>query len=188
MAAPPPRSNGAIPASSWCTWAPSRNRSFRASGSATSWRPQRCVRRWRSVASPPPCNPRWWIKSPPPSCCAPISSTDTSRGCGVTTGGRRAALLAALEAHMPAGVRYAEPAGGNGVWVRLPPGSDVAAVAQCASERGIALDFGPSFGAGADDPALFLSCASEPPEQLDRAVAELAQCVDAAEPTTPGAH
>lgn len=43
---------------------------------------------------------------------------------------RRDAMLAALEAHMPKGVRWTRPEGGLFVWVTLPEGTDGAALLQ----------------------------------------------------------
>lgn len=45
---------------------------------------------------------------------------------------RAAAMLAALEAHMPAGVTWTRPEGGLFVWVTLPEGMDAAALLQRA--------------------------------------------------------
>jgi len=50
---------------------------------------------------------------------------------------RRAALLEALRAHMPEGTTWIEPAGGNTVWVTLPPGLDPVALHAAALEAGI---------------------------------------------------
>jgi DNA-binding transcriptional MocR family regulator len=50
---------------------------------------------------------------------------------------RRSALLEALRAHMPEGTRWVEPAGGNTVWVTLPPGLDPVALHAAALEAGI---------------------------------------------------
>jgi len=50
---------------------------------------------------------------------------------------RRAALLDALRAHMPEGTRWVEPAGGNTVWVALPPGTDGVALHAASREADI---------------------------------------------------
>jgi len=50
---------------------------------------------------------------------------------------RRAALLEALRAHMPEGTHWVEPAGGNTVWVTLPPRLDPLALHAAALEAGI---------------------------------------------------
>jgi len=66
---------------------------------------------------------------------------------------RRSALLEALRAHMPEGTRFSEPAGGNTVWVGLPPGIDAAALHAAALDEGIEYARGDLFrfdGAGAD--------------------------------------
>jgi len=50
---------------------------------------------------------------------------------------RRSALLEALRAHMPEGTRVREPAGGNTVWVGLPPGLDPVALHAASLEAGV---------------------------------------------------
>jgi len=49
--------------------------------------------------------------------------------------GRRDAMLAALERHMPAGVRWTHPEGGMFVWVTLPDGMDGAELLAAALEE-----------------------------------------------------
>jgi DNA-binding transcriptional MocR family regulator len=66
---------------------------------------------------------------------------------------RRAALLEALRAHMPEGTRWREPAGGNAVWVTLPPGLDAVALHAAALDEGIEYGRGDLFtldGSAAD--------------------------------------
>jgi hypothetical protein len=66
---------------------------------------------------------------------------------------RRAALLEALRAHMPEGTRWREPAGGNTVWLTLPPGLDPVALHAAALDEGIEYGRGDLFtldGSAAD--------------------------------------
>lgn len=58
---------------------------------------------------------------------------------------RREALLAALARHMPEGARFREPAGGNAVWVTLPPPVDPDRLLERAREAGIAYSRGDAF-------------------------------------------
>ncbi|MBA2278184.1 MAG: PLP-dependent aminotransferase family protein, partial [Chloroflexia bacterium] len=50
---------------------------------------------------------------------------------------QRDALLAALAAHMPAGVTWSRPAGGFFVWVTLPEHVDVMRFSPIAADRGV---------------------------------------------------
>src|SRR6185295_607315 len=52
--------------------------------------------------------------------------------------GKRDAMLAALEAEMPAGVRWTRPAGGLFVWVTLPEGMDAEKMIEAAVAEGVA--------------------------------------------------
>jgi GntR family transcriptional regulator/MocR family aminotransferase len=97
---------------------------------------------------------------------------------------RRAAMLNALATHMPPGTGWTEPAGGNGIWLRLPPDVDAAAVHAGAAAARIAYARGEAF---ALDPVatganryLLLSFASATPSRIDVGVAALASIVRAA--------
>jgi DNA-binding transcriptional MocR family regulator len=92
---------------------------------------------------------------------------------------RRDHLIALLERHLP-GWRFTPPAGGLFLWTKLPaPISTVLSVA--AGERGLLITPGPRFGAaGLLERRLRLPF-TLPPEQLEQAVAILAEV--AAEPT-----
>ncbi|MDD3355197.1 PLP-dependent aminotransferase family protein [Zoogloea sp.] len=61
--------------------------------------------------------------------------------------GQEAALVAAVEAHFPAGTRLARPAGGYFLWLELPPGGDALALHRQALARGISIAPGPIFSA-----------------------------------------
>jgi DNA-binding transcriptional MocR family regulator len=91
---------------------------------------------------------------------------------------RRAALLAALSAHMPAGTRFAPPAGGNAVWVALPEGTDGEWLLGAARREGIAYARGDAFfldGSGRDH--LSLCFARLPEARLAEGVERLARLV-----------
>lgn len=91
---------------------------------------------------------------------------------------RRAALLGALAAHMPAGVRFSPPAGGNAVWVALPPAADPEELHQLARAAGIAYTRGDAFffdGSGAGH--LSLSFAALAPSRIAEGIERLAALV-----------
>jgi DNA-binding transcriptional MocR family regulator len=77
---------------------------------------------------------------------------------------RRDLLLAALERHMPAGVRWTKPEGGMFVWVTLPAGMDGAALlARSLETAKVAFVPGRAFfadGSNANTLRLSFSCAS----------------------------
>jgi hypothetical protein len=89
---------------------------------------------------------------------------------------RRDWLLAALERHMPDGVRWTRPQGGLFVWVTLPEGVDAAALLQRAlQEVGVAFVPGGAFfhdGRGRNTLRLSYSLPDE--VDLDRGIARLA--------------
>ncbi len=86
---------------------------------------------------------------------------------------RRAAMLEALERELPEGSSFAEPAGGNAIWIRLAEEIDPDAFHAAARENGLAYVSGDAFyvdGRGRD--RLLLSFASLLPEQIRAGVAE----------------
>jgi len=101
---------------------------------------------------------------------------------------RRAALCEALRAHMPDGVAWKPPAGGNTIWLGLPAEADVAQVFAVAAAHGIALHAGAPFAFEGSDAAedadrhLVLSFANLPRERADEGVARLADAVRRALP------
>lgn len=90
---------------------------------------------------------------------------------------RRDALLAALERHMPAGVRWHPPAAGIFVWVSLPAGADATALlAEAIRTERVAFCPGRAFavaGGRHADPCLRLSFADSNPEQIEDGIARL---------------
>jgi 2-aminoadipate transaminase len=92
-------------------------------------------------------------------------------------GARRDALLAGLDAALPAGSSHSRPDGGMFVWVRLPDGWDADALLPAALDRGVAFVPGAPFFAGAPDPAtLRLSFTTHSPAEIATGLARLAAC------------
>src|SRR5580704_10437956 len=60
---------------------------------------------------------------------------------------RQQLFLAALEEHMPAGMKWTRPAGGYLLWAELPPRVDAIQLHRAALARGISLASGPIFSA-----------------------------------------
>ena len=92
---------------------------------------------------------------------------------------RAAAMLAALRAHMPDGVRWTEPQGGMFVWLTVPAGVDTLRLLDRAIAAGVAFVPGAPFYA--DSPrrdTLRLSFVTVPDETIDRGVAILARLVN----------
>jgi 2-aminoadipate transaminase len=92
---------------------------------------------------------------------------------------QRDAMLAALTREMKGlQVEFNKPAGGMFLWVRLPAGMDAVALLPKAVERGVAFVPGLPFYAGAGDPrTLRLSFVTASVEEIDTAVAALAEAV-----------
>lgn len=92
---------------------------------------------------------------------------------------RRDLLLAALEKHMPAGVRWTRPEGGMFVWVDLPEGMDGAALlARSLETEKVAFVPGQAFhpdGSGANTLRLSFSCAS--PDMIEEGMARLGRLI-----------
>jgi 2-aminoadipate transaminase len=88
---------------------------------------------------------------------------------------RHDALLAGLPAALPDGATHNDPDGGMFCWVRLPEGSDSAALLPRALERDVAYVPGASFFAGRPDPAtLRLSYSAETPARIAAGLERLA--------------
>jgi GntR family transcriptional regulator/MocR family aminotransferase len=88
------------------------------------------------------------------------------------------ALHAALAAHLPPGAAFAPPAGGNALWLRLPPAADPDAVWAGMLEAGVAAARGDLFfidGQGRD--CLLLGVAGVAEERIEPGVARLAAAV-----------
>ncbi len=89
-----------------------------------------------------------------------------------------AALSAALERHMPAGVGWTEPAGGFLTWLTLPAGLDTLSLRPAALAAGVAYVPGPPFHVGDEGRnALRLSFSHLTEPELETAVERLAGVV-----------
>ncbi|HWQ13229.1 MAG TPA: PLP-dependent aminotransferase family protein [Roseiflexaceae bacterium] len=93
-------------------------------------------------------------------------------------GERRAAMLRALEASMPPGVRWTRPEGGMFLWITLPAGVDGTAVLARAVERKVAFVPGASFHAGGGGTnTLRLNFSYAPPPRIEEGVRRLAEAL-----------
>ncbi|WP_242390403.1 PLP-dependent aminotransferase family protein [Polymorphum gilvum] len=92
---------------------------------------------------------------------------------------RRDRMLAALEAHMPAGCRWSKPDGGMFIWVELPEGMDGAELlARSLQSAKVAFVPGGAFfadGTGRNTLRLSFSCASE--AMIDDGIARLGRLI-----------
>ena len=87
-------------------------------------------------------------------------------------------MLAALERHMPPGVRWTRPRGGFFSWLTLPDGGDSADLARRAVENGVGIVPGSLFypdGRGGDNVRLSFSMVDE--SLIDEGIARLASLV-----------
>jgi len=93
--------------------------------------------------------------------------------------GRRDALLAALERHMPAGVTWHRPEGGMFVWVTLPDGMDAAKLlARSVEQAGVTfVPDAPFHPTGGGAGTLRLSYSLATPAQIDTGMARLAEII-----------
>jgi DNA-binding transcriptional MocR family regulator len=92
---------------------------------------------------------------------------------------RRDTMLAALEACMPAGVRWMRPAGGMFLWVTLPEQLDAAVLLECAiATAEVAFVPGAAFYPDRSvRNALRLSFSLNPPAEIELGIAKLAQVI-----------
>ena len=90
-------------------------------------------------------------------------------------GARLAAMLAALDAHMPASVSWTKPEGGMFVWLTLPKGADAAALLKRAlAEENIAFVPGAAFFAdGSGENTLRLNFSMPNEAQIEEGIARL---------------
>ena len=92
--------------------------------------------------------------------------------------GKRDAMLAALEAEMPRGVRWTRPAGGLFVWVSLPEGMDAEKLIEAAVAEGVAyIPGGPFFVDGTGANTMRLTFAKEDIPTIQEGVKRLARAV-----------
>src|SRR4029078_5077860 len=78
-----------------------------------------------------------------------------------------------LERHIP-DARFVKPQGGYFLWVDLPEGSDVAALASAAAERGVVFIKGPDFLLEGGDSSLRIAYSAVPPDQIEEGIARVA--------------
>jgi DNA-binding transcriptional MocR family regulator len=84
----------------------------------------------------------------------------------------------ALERHIPE-ARFQVPEGGYFMWVELPEGTDVHALAEAAAERGVVFVKGTDFLLEGGENTLRLAYSGVTPDQIDEGVARLAEAVKA---------
>jgi DNA-binding transcriptional MocR family regulator len=86
---------------------------------------------------------------------------------------RRDATAEALERHIPEAT-FVKPQGGYFLWVDLPEGSDVAALARGAEERGVVFVKGSDFLIEGGDSSLRIAYSAVPPDQIEEGIARVA--------------
>jgi 2-aminoadipate transaminase len=86
---------------------------------------------------------------------------------------RRDATAEALERHIP-DARFVKPEGGYFLWVDLPEGSDVAALASAAAERGVVFVKGTDFLLEGGESSLRIAYSAVPPDQIEEGIARVA--------------
>jgi 2-aminoadipate transaminase len=95
---------------------------------------------------------------------------------------RRDATCDALSRHLP-DARFVVPEGGYFLWVDLPEGSDVAALAQGAAERGVVFVKGTDFLIEGGQSSLRLAYSAVPPDQIEEGIARVAEAYRELTPT-----
>jgi 2-aminoadipate transaminase len=86
---------------------------------------------------------------------------------------RRDILCAALERELP-DAKFVVPQGGYFLWVELPEGTDVAAMADLAKEKGVVFVKGTDFLIEGGENAFRIAYSGVPADQIDEAVSRLA--------------
>jgi 2-aminoadipate transaminase len=87
---------------------------------------------------------------------------------------RRDATAGALERLLPE-ARFVSPEGGYFLWVDLPEGTDVAALAAGSAERGVVFEKGTGFMIEGGESSLRLAYSAVPPDQIEEGVARIAE-------------
>jgi 2-aminoadipate transaminase len=98
---------------------------------------------------------------------------------------RRDLMLAALERHFPASVRWTRPEGGLFLWVTLPPEMSATELLVVALKQNVAfVPGGPFFANGGEDNnnSLRLNFSNASPEQIETGIARLGVALRAYEP------
>lgn len=92
-----------------------------------------------------------------------------------------AAMLQALEEHVPAGTMWTRPTGGMFVWATLPAGIDAAQMLDAALKENVGyVPGGPFFAEAPSNNTLRLSFATVPPEKIREGIARLGKVIAAA--------
>jgi 2-aminoadipate transaminase len=87
---------------------------------------------------------------------------------------RRDATAGALARHLPE-ANFVSPQGGYFLWVDLPEGSDVDALARAAAERGVVFEKGSGFMLDGGESSLRLAYSAVPPDQIDEGIGRVAE-------------
>lgn len=91
---------------------------------------------------------------------------------------RRDAMLAAMQRHMPAGVRFTKPQGGMFVWAELPEGQDARSLLKRCLPRKVAFVPGGAFYPnGGRENALRLSYSATNEAEIEEGIGRLAQVI-----------
>lgn len=99
---------------------------------------------------------------------------------------RRDAMLAALDAHLPGGVRFMRPAGGLFLWLELPDGLDARDLLERCLEKNVAFVPGGAFFAnGGHDNTLRLNFSAMPEERIAEGVRRFAGVLEEILAPTP---
>lgn len=99
---------------------------------------------------------------------------------------QRDAMLAALDRHMPQGVRWNRPAGGMFLWVELPQAMRADALLPLAVDRGVAFVPGAPFFAGAPQTnTLRLSFVTASESEIETGIAALGAAIRTAQEAAP---
>jgi 2-aminoadipate transaminase len=99
---------------------------------------------------------------------------------------QRDAMLAALDRHMPAGVRWNRPAGGMFLWVRLPSDMNAVDLLPMAIARGVAFVPGaPFFTEAPQADSLRLSFVTASVEQIETGITALGEAIRALQEARP---
>jgi 2-aminoadipate transaminase len=91
---------------------------------------------------------------------------------------RKAAMLTALERHMPSSVQWTRPAGGLFLWITLPPELDARELLQLAVTKRVAFVPGAAFhAAGGGHNTMRLNFSYCTPQRIEEGIARLAEAV-----------
>ena len=161
-------------AARWSTPPPSRRPSRRASGSATWSVPQDLIAALRKRATETYISPNMVAQGIVAEFCDSGAVDRSVATVKTALRERRDATCAALDRHLP-DARYVTPEGGYFLWVDLPEGTDVAALAAGAAERGVVFEKGTGFMIEGGESSLRLAYSAVPPDQIEEGIARIAE-------------